>query len=450
MEITPKHALPYILAAQAQKHVTHNEALRSLDALIQLAVKSRLSADPPPDPGQGDAYLVAAAGSGDWLDRDGWFAVFQDGAWSFHQPRAGWLVWVEDETQLLVHDGSGFVLLLELLVGGIDALQNLNRLGVNTTADASNPFAVSAARCLFNHAGSDQRVTINKAGAGDTASLVFQDNWSGRAELGLAGEDDFSIKVSPDGQTFLTALRVDRSTGIVSLPQANFATNTALNLFADSGRMGDVDDGITVSAFQFPDYFETHNSATATAAGQFIHDNGDYGGSGGALSGYLRELTDKIRDSANRRYGVEYWACEVTAGPGTADPVTISTGTFHRALGAKPGPGLASHTYHCQIKAIDNTIIIARSQTGLSLALNGTVQTDHAVIENSDGWVSLSITWDRSAAAHDGRMAPYFDVHCAQIGDRFLFACPALIAGRHTIDPRQGVLAARGMVTFGV
>ena len=37
-DTTTHLALPYILAAQAQKHVTHNEALRLLDGLIQISV----------------------------------------------------------------------------------------------------------------------------------------------------------------------------------------------------------------------------------------------------------------------------------------------------------------------------------------------------------------------------------------------------------------------------
>ena len=41
MTNTPRLALPAIEAAQAQKHVTHNEALTLLDALTQLAVESR-------------------------------------------------------------------------------------------------------------------------------------------------------------------------------------------------------------------------------------------------------------------------------------------------------------------------------------------------------------------------------------------------------------------------
>ena len=42
--------LPYILAAQAQKHVTHNEALRILDGLVQLSVLDRDLAAPPGSP----------------------------------------------------------------------------------------------------------------------------------------------------------------------------------------------------------------------------------------------------------------------------------------------------------------------------------------------------------------------------------------------------------------
>lgn len=449
MENTPKHTLPYIMAAQAQKHVTHNEALRALDALIQLSVKSRTEAIPPADPQEGDAYLVTANGQGDWLEHDGWFAAYQDGAWAFHRPKPGWLVWVEDESQLLVHGTDEFHELFDLLVGGIKTLQNLTLLGVNATADASNPFAVAAGKCLFNHAGSDQRIVINKASEGNTASLVFQDNWSGRAEFGLAGEDDFSIKVSADGSTFLTALRVDRTTGIVSLPQADFATGTAINLLPDSGRMGSGGDGIAVSGFQFPSYFETHNSAATAAAGQFINDNSDYGGASGTLSGYIRELTDKIKHASNRRYGLEYWACEVTAGSGTGDAVIVDNQTYYRALGAKPGPGLATHTFHCHVKAIDNSVVIARSVAGMTLFINGVQPAEDAIIDATDGWVSVMIRWQFTAWEHDGHVPPYFDVHCGQAGDRFLFACPALLAGRHSLGPKQGVLVSDQLVEFG-
>ena len=50
--------LPYILAAQAQKHVTHNEALRLLDGLVQLSVLDRDLTAPPGSPADGDRYIV--------------------------------------------------------------------------------------------------------------------------------------------------------------------------------------------------------------------------------------------------------------------------------------------------------------------------------------------------------------------------------------------------------
>ena len=39
--------LPYILAAQAQKHVTHNEALERLDSIVQLTVTAFDATTPP-------------------------------------------------------------------------------------------------------------------------------------------------------------------------------------------------------------------------------------------------------------------------------------------------------------------------------------------------------------------------------------------------------------------
>ena len=66
MEDSPNLGLPYILAAQSQKHVTHNEAIRALDAVVQLAVLDRDLAAPPVSPAEGDRYIVASSPTGDW------------------------------------------------------------------------------------------------------------------------------------------------------------------------------------------------------------------------------------------------------------------------------------------------------------------------------------------------------------------------------------------------
>lgn len=218
-DITANLKLPFILPAQAQKHVTHNEAINVLDALVQLSVLDRNRAVPPEAPTDGERHIVGDGASGAWSGRDAAVAVFRDGGWSFHVPLAGWLVWIEEEERLFLHDGAGWTDAANRLV----ALNPAERIGVNTTADATNRLAVKSDGVLFSHddvtpgSGSVRHV-LNKADAADTASIVFQDDWSGRAEMGLAGDDDFHFKVSPDGSLWREAMVVDRDDARVSFP----------------------------------------------------------------------------------------------------------------------------------------------------------------------------------------------------------------------------------------
>ncbi len=197
---TPNLALPYIISSQAQKHVTHNEALRVLDALTRLVVKSTRTT-PPPSPADGDCYLVDDGANDDWAGKDGHLANWIDGAWSYHASKSGWLAWFEEDGQIRLYDGNTWV----------NPFSNgfLAGLGINTSADSTNRLALSSAASLFNHEGNGHQLKINKATTTDTVSLLFQTGWSGRAEMGLAGEDEFSIKVSPDGSNWRTALKID-------------------------------------------------------------------------------------------------------------------------------------------------------------------------------------------------------------------------------------------------
>lgn len=56
-EQTARLRLPYILPSQAQKHVTHNEALQRLDAIVQLVVKAVVAA-PPENASEGECFLL--------------------------------------------------------------------------------------------------------------------------------------------------------------------------------------------------------------------------------------------------------------------------------------------------------------------------------------------------------------------------------------------------------
>ncbi|MBO6719059.1 MAG: DUF2793 domain-containing protein [Rhizobiaceae bacterium] len=222
MERTPLLDLPLIMPSQAQQHVTHNEALMALDGICQLSVIDRHLAAPPGDPANGDRYIVAASASDAWDGWDGGVALCVDGAWVRLEPRTGWLAWVEDEQLLLGWDGSNWIEPTGSGSGG-----SFSMLGVNASADETNRIAVAAEAALFSHdnvtpGSGDMRIKANKAAAGNTASFLFQTDWSGRAEFGLAGDDDFHVKVSADGSTWNEALVIDKDTGAVSMPNSAF------------------------------------------------------------------------------------------------------------------------------------------------------------------------------------------------------------------------------------
>lgn len=206
-DLSPVLSLPLLQAAQAQKHVTHNEALCRLEVLVQAAVFSRSHSAPPADPPEGARYLIPDAATGDWLGRGGQIAWYLQGAWDYLTPQAGWQLWLGDEA-IYLHHIDGAWQAAETQAARFD------RLGLGTAADGSNRLAVAGAAALFTHGGTGgHQIKINKAAAGDTASLLFQTGWGGRAEMGTTGSEDFAIKVSANGTSWTTALEIDRSTG---------------------------------------------------------------------------------------------------------------------------------------------------------------------------------------------------------------------------------------------
>src|ERR1700709_2316989 len=89
MTDTANLGLPFIEGSQAQKHVTHNEALRILDAAIQIAVLDLTRTSPPSSPAEGDRHVVAVGATGAWAGHANAIATWQDGAWAFLTPRNG-------------------------------------------------------------------------------------------------------------------------------------------------------------------------------------------------------------------------------------------------------------------------------------------------------------------------------------------------------------------------
>lgn len=200
--LTSQHLnLSFIAPSQAQKHITLNEALKTLDTVINLSVKSTTLTFPPSDPAQGDRFIIGKNPTGLWENKEGYLVQFEDAGWTYFSPKIGWRVWDEATQALKVWTSLDW----DTLTG--DEGQ-YNFMGINTETDLSNRLTISSHSTLFTHEGQGHQLKINKNSMPDTASLIFQDNFIGHAEMGLVGEDDFSIKVSSDGIDFTPAVNI--------------------------------------------------------------------------------------------------------------------------------------------------------------------------------------------------------------------------------------------------
>lgn len=227
MAATAHLGVTLVEQAQAQKEVTVNEALARLDAVLNTGALDKDLATPPGTPASGDVYIVAASATGDWAGHSGELAYF-DQLWRFIAPREGMTLWVNDEDTPYSYNGAAWVKTQ-------DVMQNISLLGVNATADATNKLAVKSPAVLLDNTGAGVQVKVNKNASGDTASFLFQDAYSGRAEIGCIGDDDFRFKVSPDGSAFNTALLLDKTTGRVTVKDSFLSLGAPESLTIASG-----------------------------------------------------------------------------------------------------------------------------------------------------------------------------------------------------------------------
>lgn len=89
MERTARLGLPTLVAGQAGKEITHNEALVLLDVLVGGVVDEVGGNDPPPSPGVGRCWIAGAAPTGAWAGHAGALACWTEGGWRFVAPTDG-------------------------------------------------------------------------------------------------------------------------------------------------------------------------------------------------------------------------------------------------------------------------------------------------------------------------------------------------------------------------
>lgn len=199
MATTSHVQITLVEQAQAQKEVTVNQALLRIDALLNTGAIDKDLATPPASPAEGDVYIVAAAPTDAWDAHEDDIAYFANGGWQFITPNEGMILWVNDEDESYVWDGTAWV-----RQGAI--LEYLDGVGINATPDATNKLSVSSDAVLFNHDGAGSQIKVNKNATADTASFVFQQGFTGKAEFGMTGNDNFTFKAGPG---FATAFVID-------------------------------------------------------------------------------------------------------------------------------------------------------------------------------------------------------------------------------------------------
>jgi len=237
---SPRLGLPYVRAGQLQKHVTVNEGLTRLDALVQTAIASRTLSAPPQVIDEGAIYLVGANPTGAWAAFSAGQMLMADmQGWRSITPSEGMMAVILDEGVAVIRRQGQWQSLAQMLGSTL----SLDMLGVGASPDSGNPFsarlnkALWAARPTNDGGDGDLRFTFNKQAASHTASLLFQSGWQGRAEFGLTGDDDLRLKVSGNGNSWNDAFSVDRSSGRVWFSagatrreSTTFSANGTLNI----------------------------------------------------------------------------------------------------------------------------------------------------------------------------------------------------------------------------
>lgn len=87
-DATPRLQLPFMVSSQAQKEITHNEALTILDTVVNAVFIDQLTA-PPGTFAEGDSFIVAATATGPWTGKENCIAKYQNSSWFFFTPFNG-------------------------------------------------------------------------------------------------------------------------------------------------------------------------------------------------------------------------------------------------------------------------------------------------------------------------------------------------------------------------
>lgn len=156
MTDTPQMSLPLLAPAQAQKHVTVNEALARIDALTHLVLASHAVTSPPVGAVDGALYAVPDGASDDWAGQGGRLALRIGGGWVFVPPRVGWRAFIRDAGASAIWDGATWQLGAMTLSpsGAALALQSIEfDVPITAGADVTSTVVIPPRAVVFGVTG---------------------------------------------------------------------------------------------------------------------------------------------------------------------------------------------------------------------------------------------------------------------------------------------------------
>lgn len=212
MTETAKLALPLLEAAQAQKHVTVNEALSRLDAVAAAVVES-VGLTVPPTQADGAVHVVGQGATGDWAGQDHAVAYGVNGGWDFVSPLIG-LAMRDAEGVRHVWNGAAWV--AGQIAGGTGGAAT-----VGDVVTVSHDLAAGG--------------TSTVAAAIPAGSVVI--GVSARVEQAIEGAASWQLGVVGSADRYGSGLGVAANSyaaGLTGQPQAYYA-DTDLVLTADGG-----------------------------------------------------------------------------------------------------------------------------------------------------------------------------------------------------------------------
>lgn len=118
--------LDEIAESQANKYLTHNTALRQIEAKT-IRVLSRTTTAEPVSPSAGDTYLIPASATGtNWAGEDGKIGHFYNGSWQFYNVFEGLTFWVNDEDSHYAYNGTSWIDFSTLYGGAASSVSTTN------------------------------------------------------------------------------------------------------------------------------------------------------------------------------------------------------------------------------------------------------------------------------------------------------------------------------------